>query len=201
MTIKFGTTDSDIFLGENGRDLLEGNSGDDILQGGNHNDSLEGDSGDDLLQGGNHDDLLDGGSGDDLLYGGHHNDILRGDSGDDLLRGGHHNDLLDGGSGNDSLEGSVGQDTLIGGDGADKFIFTSIDSVDVITDFDSDAGDKIVFDADTGVTEIEQLTVHVGVSYNHTSESERVTSLYVDGERFMEFDRVVSLQVEDFEFI
>ena len=202
MTVKFGTTDSDTLLGKNGDDSLEGNSGDDTVIGGNHDDLLNGDSGDDTVIGGNHDDFLNGGSGDDLLNGGYHDDILYGDSGDDFLNGGYHDDLLNGDSGNDSLNGGIGQDTLVGGDGADNFIFTSLQSYDVIADFDSSQGDKIVFDnATTGVAEISDLTVHLGLSYENTSEFNRVTSLYVDGERIIEFDDVISLGIKDFEFV
>ena len=160
-----------------------------------------GTTGSDFLLGENGDDFLDGGAGDDLVTGGYHDDSLDGGSGDDFLQGGNHDDLLDGGSGNDSLEGGVGLDTLIGGDGADKFIFTSLDSVDLITDFNSQQGDQIIFDSATGVTGVEDLTVHIGASYHHTSEPNKVTSLYVDGARIIEFDGVVSLQVEDFEFV
>jgi Ca2+-binding RTX toxin-like protein len=202
MTLNFSTTDSDKLLGDDSNDSLEGNAGDDIISGGSHDDSLVGDTGDDRIYGGDHDDLLEGGSGDDFLQGGNQNDILQGNSGDDLLRGGSHDDLLNGGSGNDSLNGSVGQDTLVGSDGANNFIFTSLDSFDVIIDFDANRGDKIIFDsASTGVAEISDLIVHAGVSYNNTGESNRTTSLYVDGEKVVEFDSSVFLQVEDFEFV
>ncbi|MCC0179293.1 hypothetical protein I4641_20220 [Waterburya agarophytonicola K14] len=184
METKFGTTDSDIIFAGNGDNFLAGNAGDDILEGGNHDDILDGGSGDDILEGGNHDDILDGGSGDDILEGGNHNDILAG------------------GSGNDSLMGEVGRDSLTGGDGADSFIFTSLNSFDIITDFNSSQGDQIIFDSEsTGVAEIEDLTVHLGIGYLNNSEFNRVTSLYVDGERVIEFDTVISLEVEDFEFI
>ena len=182
MAVTLGTTDSDILLGKNGDDFLEGNSGDDRLQGGYYDDSLEGNSGDDSLE------------------GGYHNDMLYGGSGDDLLDGGYHDDLLDGGSGNDSLYGGSGYDTLIGGDGADSFIFTYLNAVDLITDFNAEQGDKIIFDA-AKVSEIADITVHIGASYNNASELEPITSLYVDDIRIVEFDRVVSLKVEDFEFI
>lgn len=201
MIIELGTSDSDAFFGENGDDFFDGVSGDDIIIGGYHDDSLHGGSGDDFLTGGYHDDTLHGGSGDDLLRGGYHDDVLFGDSGDDLLLGGNHNDFLDGGSGNDSLEGGTGQDTLVGGEGADTFIFNSLESVDVIGDFDQEQGDKIVFDSATGITEIGNLTVHVGASYQDGSELDKVTSLYVGEVRIIEFDRIVSLQAEDFRFI
>ena len=213
------TTDSTIFLEKNSNDSLEGslgddrlqggfqndsldgNSGDDRLQGGFHDDSLDGNSGDDRLQGGFHDDSLDGGSGDDSLQGDYHDDVLYGGSGDDLLDGGFHDDMLYGGSGNDSLSGESGYDTLVGGDGADNFVFTYLNDVDIIADFNAEQGDKIIFDAATKISEIADITVHVGVSHNNTAELEPVTSLYVDGTRIIEFDRVVSLQVENFEFV
>ena len=184
MTTLNGTTSNDNLFGSNGEDFLAGNSGDDTVIGGYRDDSLNGDS------------------GDDLLNGGYHDDSLNGDSGDDLLLGGNHNDVLDGGSGNDTLNGGIGEDTLTGGDGSDRFIFNSLDSLDIIADFDSSQGDRIVFDtAATGVANVSDLTVSVGSSYNHNSELDRVTSLYVDGEKIIEFDNLVTLQIEDFEFI
>ena len=202
MTTLNGTTSNDNLFGSNGEDFIAGNSGDDKLIGGYRDDSLNGDSGDDLLNGGYHDDSLNGDSGDDLLNGGYHDDSLNGDSGDDLLLGGNHDDVLDGGSGNDTLNGGIGEDTLTGGDGSDRFIFNSLDSLDTITDFDSSQGDRIVFDtAATGVANVSDLTVSVGSRYNHSSELDRVTSIYVDGEKIIEFDNLVTLQIEDFEFI
>ena len=202
MTTQIGTTNSDNIFGQNGDDILEGNSGDDLIFGGNNDDLIEGGTGDDTIVGGNHDDILEGGTGDDTIVGGYHDDVLKGDSGDDILEGGYHNDVLYGGSGNDSLFGGTGSDTLIGGDGADSFIFTSLDSLDLISDFDSSQGDKIIFDSSTTeVFEISDLTVHIGSSYINTLEPDSITSIYVDGERIIEFDDIVSLQIEDFEFI
>ena len=164
-----------------------------IQFGTTNNDNLFGQNGNDILQ---------GNSGDDTISGGIHDDVLEGGTGDDLLQGGLHDDLLNGNSGNDSLIGEVGSDTLIGGDGADSFIFTSLDSLDAIADFNSSQGDKIIFDIfTTGVSNIRDLRVHIGSSYLDTSDRHRVTSIYVDGERIIEFDAIITLQVEDFEFI
>lgn len=202
MTTINGTISADRLVGGNDEDILNGNDGNDTVFGGYFDDIVNGDSGDDRLFGGYHDDTMDGGSGDDRLFGGYHDDIIDGGSGDDLLFGGGHNDLLNGGSGNDSLRGDMGEDTLTGGDGADRFIFDSLDSLDLITDFDSNQGDKIVFDtAMTGITEVGDLTVSIGSSSSDILGPSRVTSLYVDGERIIEFDGLVSLQIEDFEFI
>ena len=71
-----------------------------------------------------------------------------------------------------------------------------------MSDFDASQGDKIVFDtATTGIAKAEDLTVSIGSSSSDMLELSRVTSLYFEGERIVEFDGLVSLQVEDFEFI
>ena len=197
-----GTIDIDNFFGGNGNNILDGSIGNDTVIGGNGNNILDGSIGNDTVIGGNHDDSLEGGSGDDLINGGNHDDVLQGGSGDDSINGGNHNDVLQGGSGNDYLNGDIGQDSLTGGDGADRFVVDSLDSLDIIVDFDSAQGDKILVDTvATGIEQITDITVLVGSGYDDTYEMRRVTSLYFEGERIIDFDDLVSLQVEDFEFI
>ncbi len=85
--------------------------------------------------------------------------LAYGYGGDDNLAGGASDDTLYGGDGNDELVGSGGNDTLEGGTGSDLFragtAFSSIgslgdyllpdtSSVDTITDFNRDQGDRIV---------------------------------------------------------
>lgn len=200
MTTKFGTSDSDALVGQNSSNLIVGDAGDDTIVGGDSQDSLTGGSGDDTIIGGKRDDSLTGGSGDDLLNGGRDQDNLIGDSGDDTIIGGHHDDSLIGGSGNDLLDGGIGYDTLLGGDGADSFFFTDLSGLDIIADFDSSQGDKIIFDtASTGIAQVSDFTVHLG--YSNATDNLKVTSLYVDNERVIEFNRVVVLEIENFEFV
>lgn len=53
----------------------------------------------------------------------------------DLLWGNAVDNILSGNGGNDVLNGFEGSDTLTGGEGADKFIFSTLDGIDTITDF------------------------------------------------------------------
>lgn len=101
---------------------------------------------DNIIKGNNQDNTLKGKGGDDTLTGGSGEDTLTGGSGNDNLTGSSGNDNLTGGSGNDTLKGGSGNDNLTGGSGADTFVFTFsyyVPSIDKITDFDADEGDKI----------------------------------------------------------
>ncbi|MGH1404349.1 MAG: Ig-like domain-containing protein [Alphaproteobacteria bacterium] len=99
--------------GDDGDDLLLGNSGDDGLVGGIGNDSLYGSSGNDILRGGHGDDILSGGAGDDEIYGGSTNWA---DDGVDtvLFAGNFQNYTIS--SGND---GKIFVQANIGSDGTD----------------------------------------------------------------------------------
>ncbi len=77
------------------------------------------------------------------LTGNANNNIIAGLGGDDVLSGLGGNDSLDGGAGNDTLDGGSGLDNLTGGTGADTFVITSLDAVDVITDYDFSELDDI----------------------------------------------------------
>jgi Ca2+-binding RTX toxin-like protein len=118
-------------LGEQGDDILIGNSNFNLLSGGLGNDLVVGNAGGDFIFGDAGDDILDGGADNDQLFGG-----------DGL-------DDLDGGSGLDRLTGGAGTDFLTGGLDNDAFIFKSVtDSVkgslrDQILDFNHAEGDKI----------------------------------------------------------
>ncbi|QDL11410.1 hypothetical protein DP113_29260 [Brasilonema octagenarum UFV-E1] len=129
-----GTAGNDVIFGLNGNDTINALAGDDQLDGGNGNDQLNGGNGNDTLLGGNGNDQLDGGNGDDTLLGGNGNDTLLGGNGDDLLVGGNGNDFLRGGNGDDVLAGDTGADT---------FVLQKNSGVDIITDFNRSAGDKI----------------------------------------------------------
>lgn len=131
-------TGSVTLYGEEGNDLLVGNSGGDYLSGGvgrdfligNHgNDFLDGGEGDDVLVGGQGEDILLGGAGFDELYGETGSDVLLGEDGDDRIWGDSYSttlaaqdgdDFIDGGTGNDQLVGQGGDDSLFGGDGDDR---------------------------------------------------------------------------------
>jgi Ca2+-binding RTX toxin-like protein len=106
------------------------------------------------VTGGTGDDTISFGSAYDLknviASGGRGDDSIATAGGNDTLSGGGGADELDGGAGDDKLTGGFGNDTLTGGDGADQFVFNTalddVNNVDLITDFTSGDGDKIVLD-------------------------------------------------------
>ena len=111
--------------GSAGNDTLAGGAGDDTIVGGAGNDSLSGGAGSDQLQGGDGNDTLDGGTAPD---------------------GGH--DVLDGGAGDDQIV-LTGSTVAVGGAGADTFVIRAAPTHDgllgVVLDFNSRAGDRLVF--------------------------------------------------------
>ncbi|MBO9107848.1 MULTISPECIES: calcium-binding protein [Agrobacterium] len=137
----YGRENSNIFVGsqlgervegDGGDDLLFGNAGDDTLYGDTTavnpwpaqlnaagNDWLFGGAGNDYLDGQGGNDNLSGDAGDDTLYGGPGSDQLSGGDGADKLFGGTGNDQLRGGAGNDELHGGDNDDLLDGGSGRD----------------------------------------------------------------------------------
>ena len=131
-----GLGGDDVLRGNAGRDLLRGGLGADTLEGGGDRDSLLGGQGADLLEGGEDSDNLSGEDGDDRLLGGEGDDVLRGDAGADTLEGG---------GGDDTLVGGLGPDQMEGGMGADRFaIFSLAEALgDVILDFDAAEGDRL----------------------------------------------------------
>ena len=107
-----GTDGSDLHLGDDtnqtingagGIDLLRGAGGNDTIDGGSGPDALYGDQGNDSIQGGAGNDVIRGGKGNDTLHGGANDDVIRADLGDDLIYGSNGADLMDGGAGNDTL--------------------------------------------------------------------------------------------------
>jgi hypothetical protein len=158
----YGDAGNDAMAGGVGNDTLDGGVGDDVMDGGNGHDRMIGGSGNDTIDGGSGADYMDGGDGDDLVYGNSGHDILYGDAGQitggqDTLLGGLGDDQLNGGKDSDVLIADQGNDTLTGGADNDDFVFgheiwdqgqlsTNTDiGNNVITDFDDDNGDRIVF--------------------------------------------------------
>ena len=145
-----GTISSDLVVGNNlgnfidgsdGNDFIYGGDGDDILLGGNGNDAILGGTGNDVIDVGDGNDVADGGSGIDNIFGGNGNDVLSGGSGDDLIFGDDGDDILSGGSGEDIINGgnstagdesvdgnlffATSNDFIGGGEGNDTFIIDS----------------------------------------------------------------------------
>jgi VCBS repeat-containing protein len=89
-------------FGDEGNDLIAGNTDWDVLDGGFGSDTIVGGDGNDRIDGGPDDDSrLDGESGDDDVYGGDGNDKLFGGPNVDYLYGGTGNDEFDGGADSD----------------------------------------------------------------------------------------------------
>ncbi len=79
-------------------------------------------------------------SDNDRIIGSKADDHVSGGGGDDVLHGGAGNDLISGGTGNDVLTGGTGVDTFgLGGDLGN--------SIDRVTDFNSEIGEKIILNA------------------------------------------------------
>ncbi len=168
----------DIVSGGSGADLIAGGLDRDTLNGDDGHDRIWGGSQDDTIFGGSGNDRLDGNSGNDSLHGGTGSDDLNGRRGQDRLNGSSGSDRLDGGLGNDTLTGGAGPDrfvfsTSLGPGNVDRLTdFSVIDDViwldnSVFTTLaegalgssaflrnksgnPSDAGDRIVYQSDTG---------------------------------------------------
>ena len=107
-------------IGGRNSDVILGNVGKNTLAGGAGNDSIKGLNGNDRLNGGVGNDTLDGGIGNDSMIG----------------AGGA--DKLVGGAGSDTFSGGLGADTHTGGTGNDTFSYASrLEVGDRITDFSS----------------------------------------------------------------
>jgi Ca2+-binding RTX toxin-like protein len=112
-----GTSRADTLFANQGDDTVAALGGDDVVLAGQGNDVITGDDGDDQLGGNKGNDMIDCGAGNDIAVGGQDDDTLAGGAGDDLL------------------SGDRGRDLLTGGDGADRFQFSTISEVEIITDF------------------------------------------------------------------
>ncbi|MCZ8186563.1 MAG: hypothetical protein O9308_09290 [Beijerinckiaceae bacterium] len=106
--------------GGSGRDTILTGSGDDRIEGGSGGDFIQAGAGADLVSGGRGDDEIEGGDGDDRIEGGEGDDSVSGDDGDDIVRGDAGNDFIRGGAGTDVLLGGAGNDLLIGGTEDDR---------------------------------------------------------------------------------
>lgn len=109
-----GSGGTDILIGNEQNNVLDGNGGGDLLIGADGNDTLRGDGGNDELMGGDGNDSLLGSDGNDTLNGGSNNDTLIGGLDVDSIDGGSGNDLIQVVGYNfwDSVDGGSGTDTL-----------------------------------------------------------------------------------------
>ena len=68
-----------------------------------------------------------------------------GSVGDDIVWGSHLDEMILDGEGEDILFGGAGKNILHGGAGADEFQFTVTSTLDTVTDFEPEEGDKLIF--------------------------------------------------------
>jgi Ca2+-binding RTX toxin-like protein len=175
-----GTASSDLVIGNDlgnfidggdGNDVIFAGAGDDFLLGGEGNDIIYGGAGNDLIDVGNGNNIADGGAGSDNIFGGDGNDILSGGDGSDEIYGGDGDDILTGGEGIDYLQGdgaSAGDETvtgnlflvtsddvMIGGEDNDTFLISS-----EVTNVVIDAGVSELDNAgnDARYVEVEQVS-------------------------------------------
>jgi VCBS repeat-containing protein len=141
-----GSSADNLIFGESGVNRIDGGSGNDTVVGGIDADIITGNFGNDVLVGGSGNDLIQAGDGNDLVFGNQGDDLLDGSRGDDTVYGGQGNDTIYGSAGNNRLKGDLGNDILFSGSGADSFVLEVPDdgSVDLILNFSSQQGDKLV---------------------------------------------------------
>lgn len=162
-----GTSSSDLVIGNDlgntidggaGNDIIEGGAGDDFLIGGAGNDVISGGDGNDVIVTGtidgssnNGNNIVSGGDGDDIIFTGTGNDIISGDDGDDLISSEGGNNIIFGGAGSDNISTGNGKDIIFGGDGNDDIyagdgddILSGGEGADYIEGQGSTLGDETV---------------------------------------------------------
>jgi Ca2+-binding RTX toxin-like protein len=116
-----------------------------------------------------------GTDGADYLYGTSDNETFIGGTGDDTLHGNGGNDVLNGGTGDDALDGGIGNDTYVFGRGYGR---------DMISDYDTTAGnsDTILLNSDVvpGDAVLWRDTSHLYLSINGTGDMIMVQSWFDD---------------------
>ncbi len=165
----FGGTGNDSLWGGTEADVVYGNQQDDLLYGNQSSDTLYGGQDADTAYGGQDSDLLYGNFGGDMLYGNLGADTLYGGQGSDALFGGQDNDLLVGGLGDDTLNGNLGNDTISTGEGSDLIVVQKDGGIDVVTDFDGAAGDRIQIAANANGTAIDTFAELQAAATNNSA--------------------------------
>ena len=155
--VVFGGTGLDTLWGGSETDVVYGNLGADVIYGNQQDDSLFGGQDADVAYGGQDNDLAYGNLADDTLYGNFGADTLYGGQGNDVLFGGQDNDLLVGNLGNDTIHGGLGADTIVTGSGTDLVVVQSDGGIDVVTDFDGAAGDRVQIASNVNGTGIDSF--------------------------------------------
>ena len=112
-------------------------------------------------------------------------DTLNGTADDEKLIGGRRSDVLLGGNGRDVLMGGRGDDTLTGGAGADLFVISR--GNDLITDFNPEEGDRVVYRSDPGLLQLPvaegTLLATIDQKYSTTVANVRPSDLFEASEQ------------------
>lgn len=169
--------------GGEGSDTIEGSDLGDKINGNQGADTLHGWDGNDRVWGGQDGDLVSGDGGHDEVNGNKGNDTVSGGAGNDTIRGGRDDDALSGDEGDDRIFGDGGSDTLTGGEGADIFYTSADGGADIVTDFDSAAGDRIILAPGSAYTVAQVGTdIHISITGGSelTLEKVELTSLPPD---------------------
>jgi uncharacterized membrane protein (UPF0127 family) len=112
-------------------------------------------------------------------------DTLNGTLDDKKLIGNRGSDVLLGGNGRDVLMGGRGDDTLTGGAGADLFVISR--GNDLITDFNPEEGDRVVYRSDPGLLQLPvaegALLATIDRTYSTTVANVRPSDLFEASEQ------------------
>ena len=163
-----GNAGNNVLTGNDANNILDGGAGNDTLNGGLGIDTLIGGTGNDIYVVDTTTDVIteNVGGGTDTIQSSVTFSIATlpnienltligttaingtGNAGNNVLTGNAANNILDGGAGKDILNGGLGTDTLTGGTGIDRFDYRNLansvfNSVDVITDFNANAGNDL----------------------------------------------------------
>lgn len=151
-----GTIGNDIIDGGDTIDSIDGDAGDDTINGGAGDDIIRGGAGADILEGGAGNDRIvidaddisfEGGDGiDTLIFEGTEDfeyalaaggfEGIETGFGNDRIFGSDFSNSIDLGAGDDFTQAGGGDDLLFGGAGADIFIFSGLEGVNTIVDFE-----------------------------------------------------------------
>lgn len=128
---------SEMIVGTDGNDVVNGLGGNDCVRAGLGDDTINGGSGVDYLYGGDGNDVVNGDSENDFIYANEGFDTVRGGLGIDVMFGHGGDDVMYGGLDADVMVGGSGNDLMYGGDGL-NVVLTLVDPLhpDVLTVLD-----------------------------------------------------------------
>ena len=112
--LDFSAILSQVLLGSELNDDIEGHGSDDVIDAGDGHDTVYAEDGNDSITGGDGNDYIDAGAADDYVDGGDGSDTILGQAGNDTLIGGSGDDILIDNMGENILSGGDGDDTLQG---------------------------------------------------------------------------------------